>query len=197
MLRLLKLSIITLLLAVTICFASCAPITKEGLGEFSAATSSMGLTAYLLPNDSFLTQFDYIDGNYHYFDNDIHTAEALEKCMLWLKYDESQYNMAKEHCITQMALSEKNIKTCGDYVFIENLALTQNSETADSDMDSHFPYFFVMFGYNDTLNELFFIGYRCGKYVYNDIDAPMAELANTDFGVFLKNVYSEYYDFKW
>ena len=165
-------------------------IVHSGLDEFSAETSSTGLTKHLIPQD-LLTKYTYTEGDYHFFDNVYITEAYVEKVFLYLAYDESVYADAKQYCLdTFQNLSTENVKEYNGYVFAENLdrAIAYN-EIVDS-RNKAYPNTFVMFGYHDTLKHLVFIGFSCG-----DDHDESAALADTDFGAFLKEFYGEYYDF--
>lgn len=175
------------IIAFSLMLSACSPIVKQGLDNFGLADSTLSLCSHLLPSEEFLTTSNYIGGDYRYWDqNDLFSTNTSEKVFLYLEYAPADYQKAKEYCLSNMQLSSKNTKEHNGYVFTENLALGSNAS---------FPYHFNMFGYNDSLNQLFFIGYHNSKAIYSYADGTTAELAENDFGSFLNTVFGEYYDF--
>ena len=168
------------------------PYTISGLDEYHPADSSMGITKHFFPTEdsSFLTLFEYADGDYHYY----YSGDVHEKAIATLKYDEGVYKVAKQYCIDNMYLSTTNIKEHNGYIFVENLAYAEAYDHLKNNKNTEFPKFFTMFGYNDSLNTLVFIGF-CAKDAYSDKDDPKDAYAETDFGKFLDIFFSEYYDF--
>ena len=165
-------------------------ITFSGLDEFDTTTSSLSLTTYLIPED-LLTKYAYTEGDYHYFDNAYLTEAFMEKAFLYLAYDESVYAEAKQYCLdTFKNLSAENVKEYNGYIFTENLERAIACEEMENGRNKEYPHTFVMFGYNDSLCRLVFIGFACG-----DDHNEKAALADTDFGTFLNEFYGEYYDF--
>lgn len=188
--RLRNISIIALIITSICFFSACNPIIIEGIDEFSQGTSSMGLTKYLLPDSDFLSRFNYLDSCYYYYDNDRFDEDSMEKVFMMLTYDDKTYLDGKEYCLSTMKLSSSNIKELGQYVWIENLSLPDAYDHLTHDINTEFPYFFNMIGYNDEENTLVFIGFRCEKAHYD-----AANSANTDFAAFLKEFYGDYYQF--
>ena len=173
-----------------------SPLYVNGLENWRAEESNVGLNQHLFPNEQFITQFTYIDGNYHYNDDCKIFKPSVETSLVYLKYDSELYLEAKQYCLDNMNLSKNNIAEYNGYVFVENLSLPEEYECLQNGENLRYPAFFTMFGYHDSLETLVFIGFHSsattsyGREVYDKI-----ELAKTDFGAFLTEFYLQYYDF--
>ena len=168
---------------------ACAPIQKEGIANYDKATCSVGLTANLFPSDDFLNRFPYQDSVYHYWD-----AEDLvwgyAKVFASLSYDAEIYEAAKTYCLENFNLSEGHTYAYNECHFAEHICYKSKNASGNWVLESQFPRHFNMFGYHDESHTLFFLGY------YNsDPESEERILAQDDFSTFLKEVYSEYYDF--
>lgn len=189
---------ITMCLCLLILFSmvSCSSFEKHGISQYHSGNSKIELTLYFFPteNGDFLKMFDYTWGDYHYYDAPFLSVSSLEKAIAVLKYDEEIYRKAKQYCLDNMYLSATNIKEYSGYVFVENLAHPESFGRVKNGANQDFPQIFTMFGYNDALNTLVFIGF-CSENAFSKKDDPKAAYAETDFGKFLDIFYSEYYDF--
>ena len=161
----------------------------EGIDNWDIANSSKGLTKYLFPNENFLIQYSYVEGDYHYYDN-CNSLDRLETVIAVIKYESDIYLDAKKYCIDNFYLSQNNIKEYNGYFFTENLNLPKSYKNVEDGKNIKFPYYMNMFGYNDSQSVLVFIGLYCNEALYEK-----AALVHTDFGSFLKAFYSQYYDF--
>lgn len=184
-----KLTIFLTIVLALCCLTSCTPIRVSGLSNWEEATSSVSLTKYLFPSQDFLIQFTYDKGVYEYFDSCNH-LKPLETVFAVTEYEEEIYLKAKRYCLGEMYLSQSHVFEYNGYVFIENLKLPEAYGNLENGENNRFPHFSIFFGYNDSLNELFFFGLYGGEDLYKD-----KELSDSDVGEFLEIFYSEYYDF--
>ena len=138
--------------------------------------------------------FNYTRGDYHYYDAPLLSLSSLEKAIAILEYDDIIYQEAKQYCLNNMYLSPTNIKEHNGYVFIENLGYADYVGSIKNGVNQEFPETFTMFGYNDSLKTLVFLGF-CSEHANDKKDDPQAAYAETDFGKFLDIFFSEYYDF--
>lgn len=185
--QMLKVAILIIML--TVCMSGCKPVEIHNIDEFSIYTSTVSLTAHLLPDEAFLDTYKYVDGNYHYYDN-CKFVNSLELVLMELSYDAEIYEKAKNYCLELMYLSKENVKEYKDYVFMENLSYPEDYECLENGENKNFPHMFTMFAYNDTKHKLMFIGFNCSVELHEEVD----DVA-TDWGEFLDKYYSEYYDF--
>ena len=172
---------------------SCAPYEKHGLSNYHPMDSNFEITQQFFPteNSDFLDMFDYVWGDYHYYESPLTIIKSpYAKAIAVLKYEQNVYWEAKQYCLDHMYLSSTNIKEYNGYMFSENLAFAKENDSLEDGENTDFPGWFTMMAYNDSLNTLVFIGFYC---TYDD--DPDAAYAETDFGKFLDIFFSEYYDF--
>ena len=168
---------------------SCSPVQITGLKQWNFTDSSTSLTKYLFPDEDFLSCFEYLDGDYHYFDN-CKPWDHLEVAIAFTEYEDEVYLKAKQYCFDNMLLSEYNRIEYNGYVFVETLELPRDYKHLEDGKNTNYPYHMNMFAYNDSLNRLVFLGFYCSVE-----GEDKADIIKTDFGAFLETYYSEYYDF--
>lgn len=179
------------LLILILCLLSgCTTVKIDGIENFSEGHSSVSLTENLIPSKEFLKDYEYIAGDYHYFEEKSFSESHLEVSIMVLKYETDEYQKAKEFCLEELWLSEENAKEYNGYIFKENLSLPYKYNDLINGVNEEFPHFFNMFSYNDDKCEIVSIGFWCGMKLYDD-----ANLVNEDFGAFLQKYYSKFYDF--
>lgn len=152
----------------------------KGLPNFSTADCPASLNQYLLPSETFLSDFPYLDGDYYYFDPDYRP-----KVIVYAQYTEETYTSAKDYCMEKFVLIENNQHEWGEYCFIEN-----NTCHNRRGEESWYPEWFNMFGYNDTEQTLFFVGF-CD----NSISEEDRTLLENDFAGFLQKYFGQCYNF--
>ena len=180
--------LMSIVLAVVL-LSACTPIQKNGLENFEKYDCTFELTANLFPSDDFIQKYDYVQGDYQYFDN-CDLWWGYSKAFARLTYTPEVYEVAKQHCLDSFVLSEKHTYRNSQYVFTEHLCYKSKNEAGERVLESDFPRHFNMFGYDDETCTLFFIGYYNG-----DPNSAERKLAQTDFYSFLSKVYGEYYSF--
>lgn len=168
-----------IIFAIALCSCS-STIELDGLDNFSIYDCKVELTVYLLPSETFLSDYTYSQGDYYFYEYKMHP-----KAFIYLQYDLEEYTQAKAYCFSRFALVEDNRHEFGGYCFIEN-----NTYHDSKNESSWYPKWFNMFGYNDETQTLFFLGYYNGSISDED-----KALATTDFSGFLIKHFGEYYDF--
>jgi len=183
--------ILTLSLSILILFSfiGCTKLEISNLENFRKETCSVSLSEYLFPHNDYLSLFEYGDGDYHYLDTgDI--AWGYVEAFAYLSYEPEIYEEAKKYCLDHFDLCDNHEYEYDEYRFHEHLCHKTKDENGNLDVGCAFPRHFNMFGFHDDSCTLFFLGYYNG-----DPESTEKELAQTDFGAFLKAVYAEYYDF--
>ena len=185
--------IIVLIISVTACsLLTKSPVIEiDGITSYCPTDSENGITEYLFPSQKFLIEFDYKNAEYHYYDNLYLNEDLLEKSFAVLTYETEVYTKAKAYCMDNMILSADNTKEYNGYIFQENMMFQNAQESVIQEQDREYPYFFIMFGYNDSLCSLVFLGFYCKEAHYSS-----ANFAQKDFGRFLDVFYSDYYSFE-
>ena len=173
-----KIVVAILTMLVCLSFCSCTSFEKHGIEKYSPANSDVEITVFL-PEDDFLTEYEYIEGDYHFYRyEEILFAPELERTILYLKYDDNTYQDAKKCVMENDYLSDNSVEEYNGYVFYN----------VDYNDRGYHPWEFRRFAYKDANNTLLFIGfYECADY-------PNVSDFN-DWGAFLEEYYGEWYDF--
>ena len=151
---------------------------------------------YFLPSISFLNDFAYTEGGYHWQEDDIFrglltTNVRPEIAILYLKYSEDVYNSAKQTMLEEIAPYNDKFYEYGNYMFYEN------SNEINSDGTRTFPkYKFTMACYNDEKCILIFIGMYSGTLAGpSSLDKKYIVDIEGNWEDFIDQYYGEYYDF--
>ena len=150
---------------------------KDGVGY---SNESINSAKYFLPSQTFISDYAYLEGEYHYFEEDFLEAEwRIRKyydpttAFLRLKYSEEVYSDAKDFVLEKIPiLNEYSVYTYNDYVFYLN-------------RDFRFPCWFTMVCYNDVNQTLIFLGYRDDHYT------PKID----NWASFIDKYFGKYHDF--
>ena len=142
---------------------------------------------YLYDRGSFLIDYPYIGGDFHYLTNV--NRSNIEISFLYLVYDQDVYPQAKEALLTNSYYSRENRFSYAGFEFYENL-LCSSVHYYDGDV---FPDRFSMLAYNDEARTIIVL-------YYNDYDnygksSGDNEYIRNDFGGFIEKHYGQYYDF--
>ena len=164
----------------------------DGIQNFNKYDGPSEINVDILPSDDFIEKFEYIDAQYFYREcyDGWWDALADEKSVVVFRYDENNYNAAKEFCLNEMNLSDTYTLEYNGYVFKENIATAIRYSVYSVDDVHSFPRRFNMFAYNDELNTLVFFG--CFFSGYSDDDAM---LIISQWGEFLDANFSDLYSF--
>lgn len=189
-----KYKVLVLMFIIVLCFSGCSifegfTLSESGIENFKTVEGEVELNLYLLPSEDFIERFDTIDVSYNARQRYKTKLSILgiETVLIVATYDDSVYAQAKEYCLSEMMLYSEIIIDYNGYRFIENneLAIGQSNRI------SRFPRWTNMFAYNDDKCELVFMGFYDDNYSYDDADAVCE-----NWGDFLKEHFSEDYDFK-
>ena len=189
-----KLLSICLLLVCVFSLSSCyQDLYYDSLEEYAEYISQSKLghsgveldhPTHFLPSNSFINDFEYIDGEYNFYEEDLlRLSNTPSISLLWLRYEEETYLCAKDYMTTHIPMHGNKIYTYNSYVFY------QNANFVTLKGESRFPDWFTMACYNDTNCTLVFIGF-CG---FGD-DIPVLENDN-DWKDFIDKNYGKYYNF--
>lgn len=173
--------IITFMLIISIVllsFSSCFAYELRGIEEYRKENSSVGISDFLIPSYEFLSDFDYLEGDYYYVYSGNKYYQESE--LMYLIYNDETYNLAKNCVLNGVNINQKVSFACGDYVFYENLHKR-----------SSFPYHFNMVSINDESNTIVFMGFYINKPAVDNSEEKNY-LASEDFEAFLKRYYSFY-----
>lgn len=181
-----------IIICVSLTFSSCYeeyPVVRNGIDEFEIGDGGMlyELNDYLIPSETFLKDFSYIDADYHFVERTKYWWLPItyeEKALLEATYEPDAYIQAKEYCLQEMELSDTVIIEYNGYTFIDN-----NELTLEKNYNNAFPMYFNMLVYNDRLNRLIFMGY------YNSDYFGKSEEVTQNWGQFLETNFSDLYDF--
>ena len=161
----------------------------DGIENFDKFEGSIEINQYILPSDTFLEEFNYLDIDYHYRERykTIFSIVGTDRSLITIYYEQEEYQQAKEYCLQNMQLLESNRVEYNGYVFIDNVKLeTLRNNNIPT---SQFPDYFNMFIYNDDLNCLMFMGFG-GEDNYG-FDAQEVK---DNWGEFLEKHFSDVYD---
>ncbi len=153
-------------------------VEAHGIGN---SNTEIDIAFAFLPSQTFISDYVYTDGGYHYYEDSRFWLTKPEKSFLWLRYSEDVYLEAKAFMLEKIPNDdEDHIYPYGDYVFYLNF-----------DMD--FPLWFTMACYNDTNCTLMFIGF----YIFESQDEGKEHKWEriSDWENFIDTYYGEYYDF--
>ncbi len=181
-----KAKLILVLFLSGIFLAACKPFYLTGIDSYNSANSSVGITRYLLPSETFLEDFPSVEQEYNYKASNEFEPEISEQAIMLLKYDPAIYTEAKQFCIDNMDLSEQNRFECHGYRFIHNTRL--NDYDTDDDPDFQYPSRFNMICINDEKHILIFLGF-C------DTESEKVAKKKTNWESFLAEYFGEFYDF--
>ena len=137
-----------------------------------------------LPSATFLHDFSYVEGEYHYYENDPFRLQSHPAAVSFLRltYEEETYKQAKAYTMEHIPAYGDQRYAYGAYIFYENARYV---EAASLDKEqSRFPNWFTMVCYNDEKNVLIFMGFGEGSKISID-----------DWKAFIDTYFSSYYDF--
>ena len=159
--------------------------SKIGYSDFE-----LDLPADFLPSDTLLDDYEYLEGNYYFYENGLCNGrdELPNRTLITLKYDNEKYYQAKE-CVL------KNIPQYGDCFYTyNNYQFYFNRNFMNSHYDEQPPeifHWFTVACYNDENNMICFLGFL--KIHFKD-DKYLNDLDN-NWEAFIDEYYGEYFDF--
>ena len=190
------LAVVILLTVLALFLTSCyTTIERNSLSEYiecitenkyDTGFSSLGLDdpKYLLPNDTFIEDYTYVDGGYYLLEDDpFRSYTQPSRCILWLKYDTNIYEDAEAVVDGIISRAEKTY-SFDTYVFSLHQDLRENQTFT--------PDWFTMVGYNEQSCTLFFLGFHKEDMSISEV----SELMESDFELFLNTFWGDYYNFQ-
>ena len=151
----------------------------------------------LLPGVTFFDEYDYIEGGYHWHEDDMlrglfTTNVRPEVAIVYLKYDENVYYDAKQTMLERIKPYNDKLYEYDDYIFYIN----PNQYLPDGST-LRFPQGpFTMACYNDTNCTLIFIGFYSETLTRPScLDEKYLEDIEGNWKSFIDQYYGEYYDF--
>lgn len=193
------------------CFGitSATHVACLGVNQFSTEHSSRSLCKYIWPpygpynervdkEPILLFKYDNSDSDFVYtLDEDGLLYNTKETVLSYIRYDDAQYEIAKNEFVSATPVSEIYKYEYNSYKFFLNLTeLIEKGEIFEeienSELDFH--YFFNMICYNDDKNLLLSIGFAYTPDSASAKENDKSSLIYTDIGAFLKE-YFYYYDF--
>ena len=147
--------------------------------------SSTELCNYMFYDVSFINNHSYIDGKFYYcYTYAINFKSSFyEKAILYLQYDDENYNFAKDDILSNTEHSTEHHFSSYGFEFYENLIFRKKHPI------SPFSRCFVMMSYNDVRKTLLFIG-------FTKAERKLVLDSNESFTIFLNEQYSKYYQFE-
>lgn len=158
---------------------------REGLDNYDVKSAHYVSTNDIIPN-GFLEEFEYVNGNFYYsFDEPFPFTHTIESTLIYLNYDDSVYENAKDYILTAYGIDDKTdwiIGSCKNYSFHINNEYKYTQITPHSR--------FVALSYNDDINTLVLIGFYSNDDLY--------EFENNQIVGFedLLKTYFTWYDFE-
>lgn len=145
---------------------------------------------YFLPSTTFLSDFEYEDGGYYYYSQDILRMSIEDKrdsetVLLYLKYSKEEYQQAKDFTLEKLPIPQEHIFEYGNYIFYENVKYLELHSVGMLDL-------FTMVCYNDEKCTLIFLGYEDG---YPGLSEQEKENYKKDWKSFIDTYFGKYYDF--
>lgn len=137
--KIIKIIICTLMITVIVfSFGSCSvfPFRQvsqcDSLQEYKDDIEPNGIASYseninvenFLPSQTFLSDFEYLEGDFHFYSEKVFnwmffdkSSSSPRKAILSLKYSDEVYESAKAEVLSKIPSANDNIYKYGDYVF--------------------------------------------------------------------------------
>ena len=162
------------------------------LEKYGSGSSSLELDhpKNLLPSQTFITDYQYVYGAFNLYEEGVRIKYTLPATsILVLRYEYQVYSNAKAYMLENIPAYNDIQYIYGDYIFYENANFVEGH---DIGKDVYlFPKWFTMACYNDTKQELVFIGF-CDDV---GIDQKYYDDPQGNWVSFIDTYYGEYYDF--
>lgn len=167
-----RISCFLLLILLIFIMSSCGDnlYVNSGIENFSIHDSEYGLNTFLFPLN-FMDLYDYSDGGYDYYEK-----FGYATSLVFMQYEESVYNEAKEYALQELELVEKSEETYKGYVFLK-----RNGVFDDPKEEYRF-----YFAYSDEQRILLAVA------TYMDYSYPYKSTSLTDY----LNTYFSFYNFE-
>ena len=198
-----KKTLLFVIVILSFILTGCCEMKMDSLEEYKyyISESKIGYSSkeldhpdYFLPTHSFLNDYEYIVGEYHYYEHnpfcEIFTDKLPpDRTLIVLKYSESTYQEAKE-CVLN------NIPKYDDYYYIYNdyqFYINKNfMDRFDENSYPQIPNWLTMVCYNDDNYVICFLGFSNS---YPKLDEKYLTDLENNWQSFIEQYYGEYYDF--
>ena len=181
-----KILICSVLVIMAIMLCGCDDHYVHGLEYCNDYVNDDTGVCELLYDREFIDKYQYEDGNFHYYGGTF----TLDKTLLYLKYNDENYLLAKSDFLENMEYVETIVYNYKGFVFYATSDWAKQGEAFGVTPDSPNKYVlttFKLMGYNDELNVLICIGYSNSKHTSLNNDE--------DFKTFVEDTYLEFYNF--
>ena len=121
---------------------------------------------YVLPSMDFIDRFEYEEAKYYCFQKATFSpSSGYNFSYLYFEYTEPIYQEAKSYMISEVKPFDDHYEYYGDFVFYENSKAVEKHRTYMT-IESEFPDWFWMLGYNDVSYSMLFCGF-CYQYGFD------------------------------
>lgn len=200
--------VILLILIVLSCFGltgCCYVLGYDSLEEYKSTINSGGLgnsvyeidhPNYFLPSLTFLDDYEYLQGNYFFYEKDVlclceEHKNTPDRALITLKYDENVFLDAMECLNNSIPPYENIIFTYNDYVFYFNKKFMDRFVDVSC---LQIPNWFTMVCYNQKKYTICFIGFH---HPLRNIDKKYVDDLENNWGSFIEQYYGEWYSFSY
>lgn len=196
--------IIIFVLGLVLVLSGCCYVTeKKSISEYKEkiAINGFGFSdieldkpPYYLPSDTFLDDYEYLEGDYYFYEPSIFNEFCTEYwkpniVLLTLNYDKDVYLDAKDFTINNIPKYEDYFYTYNDYQFYVNKNFMDRYVNISV---PEMPNIFTMVCYNDEYNIICFLGFA---NTYPELDEKYLNNLDENWESFIDQYYGEYYDF--
>ncbi|MBR2985064.1 MAG: hypothetical protein IKC58_00485 [Clostridia bacterium] len=198
-------AIILLLVTLSILLTGCGVYEVNSLDEYKEkiAEDEYGFSEfeidhpkYVLPSCTFLDDYIYLEGWYHFYENSLLNIFPLDdhmpdRSLIILNYQEQVYVQAKQCVLDNIPVFEDKYYTYGDYQFYvnENFMYDFHGESGAP----YLLYWCSMVCYNDVSNTIGFLGFH--KNSLHHLPEKYINDLENNWTSFIDEYYGEYYDF--
>ena len=163
------------------------PQCVSGIENYNPHASGYEITLWILYSKTFLTEYDYLDGEYNYFINGnylplpwVDNTDFYESCIFSLSYSPETYTSAKADLFSNMQYSSNTPFMIHNGFDFYRLKITESSDTQ-----------VLIHAFNDEKGEMVLMG--C--YANNENTLSSFLERGETWLDFLKTYFGEYYDF--
>ena len=120
---------------------------------------------YILPSEDFIDKFEYKEARYYHYETalfDVSNFHAFS--YLYFEYSDEVYFEAKDFMLSEVKAFNDHYEHYHDFVFLESAKTVEKRNLSSTKIESEFPEWFWMLGYNDVSKSMLFCGF------YNDLN---------------------------
>ncbi len=178
-----KLSLIVLFILTLSLLCSCGlgifDYSCEGIENFHPHLSDVCVCDVLIP-ENFLESYEYEDGNFFYECKDNYGSNMIDRALMYLTYNDTEYALAKEYVQSQLKLRDTG-EVLNDYIIYVNTMYSYDYRT-----DHSYAFDYNMVALNDNNNTIVFFG------VYSFVGKELLDESLTDH---ILEFYGHWYNF--